>query len=298
LAFAFVAAYAVGACGSAAASWHASPQSSAQRRQALRFWTPARMESARPLSGRPPGTGGGATASAAAKVSAAFETVPDPTAPLTRQNGAIFIVLGFGGIGRCSGTSVSSPNLSVVFTAGHCIREGRHWLGSKWVFVPGYHYGQRPFGVFQAKWLDTPPQWLSGDENYDVGAAVVSRNERGQRLGAAVGGAKIAWELSPNQAFDVYGYPVAPPFNGTTLRHCPQTPFEGHDLLSFLFPGPLNLAVECNVTGGASGGGWFTPDGRLNSVTTYGYPDDPATDFGPYFGGEVKKLYHRAATVR
>jgi V8-like Glu-specific endopeptidase len=288
----------------ASAAWHAGTESATQRGGALGFWTPARMKSARPLSVQLPGSSAHLVGkpAPAAGASSVFETVPDPTGPLTRQNGAIFVVLGFAGfneVARCSGTSIKAPNFSVVFTAGHCVREGRHWLGNKWVFVPGYHNGQRPFGVFQAKWLDAPPQWVQGNnENYDVAAAVVSRNEQGQRLGEAVGGAGIAWGLSPRQSFDVYGYPVAPPFNGATLQHCPQTPFEGHDLLSLLSPGPLNLAVECNVTGGASGGGWFTPDGRLNGVTTYGHPGDPATDFGPYFGKEVGKLFARAAAVK
>jgi V8-like Glu-specific endopeptidase len=273
----------------------------AGRAQSLRFWTAARMEHARPLFGRVPRGGGHPSHSSAgdAFASSAFETISDPTASLTRQNGAIFVVLAFGGVARCSGTSVNALNLSVVFTAGHCVHDGHEWLGRKWVFVPGYHNGERPFGVFAAKWLGSTPGWLSsGNENFDVGAAVVSRNERGQTLAAAAGGAGIAWGLSPNQAFDIYGYPVGLPFNGSTLQHCPQAQYEGHDLFSFLEPGPLNLAVECNVTGGASGGGWFTPDGLLNSVTTYGYGDDPATDFGPYFGKAVAKLFAQAAAVK
>jgi hypothetical protein len=228
--------------------------------------------------------------------------VADPTAAGASQNGAIFIVLRHGGLARCSGTSVNAPNLSVVFTAGHCVNSGGprgEWLSSEWVFVPGYRYGQLPFGVFAAKWLDTTRQWLSsGSENFDVGAAVVSRNERGQRLAAAVGGAGVAFGLSPSQVFDVHGYPVGPPFNGATQQVCPQTPFLGHDVLSFLLRGPLNLAVQCNVTGGASGGGWTIAGGLLNSVTDYGYPLDPATDFGAYFGKAVEQLFARAARVK
>jgi V8-like Glu-specific endopeptidase len=219
-----------------------------------------------------------------------------------RVNGVIFIVTPFG-LGRCSGTSVNAPNYSVVFTAGHCIHSGSPfgwWLGGRWVFVPGYRYGQRPFGVFPAKWVDTTKQWRkTGSENFDVGAAVVSRNERGQLLAKAVGGTGIAWGLKARQVFDVHGYPAELPFDGETQRICTQTPFLGHDTLSFLSPGPLNLAVDCDVTGGASGGGW-TIAGKetLNSVTDYGYTDDPATDFGAYFGKEVGRLYSRAGSVK
>lgn len=286
-------------------------------REALRFWTPARMERARPLSvsmrgrsavfgGSPPPREAGAPHRVAAMASTAsgsdFETVADPTAAGQSRNGAIFIVLRGGGLARCSGTSVSAPNLSVVFTAGHCVNDGGPgggWLGDEWVFVPGYHDGVRPFGVFVAKWLGATRLWLKfGSENADVGAAVVSRNERGERLGAAVGGDGIAWGLPPGQAFDVYGYPVAPPYDGTAQRLCPGTPYLGHDVASFLWRGPLNMAVRCEVTGGASGGGWVIPGGLLDGVTDYGWSDDPATDFGSYFGGDVGSLYRRAARVR
>lgn len=287
---------------------------------AARFWTAARMQQAKPLDAQEPGGGqiefAGPTEPAAeaphvlpplapsvgsASASSAFETVPDPAALENRVNGVIFIVTPFG-LGRCSGTSVNAPNYSVVFTAAHCIHTGGrfgHWMDFNWVFVPGYRYGQRPFGVFPAKWIDTTPQWrTSGSENFDIGAAVVGRNERGQLLAKAVGGAGIAWGLKASQVFDVHGYPVEEPFDGQTQRLCAQTPFLGHDTDSFLWAGPLNLAVDCDVTGGASGGGWTIRNGILNSVTNYGYGDDPATDFGPYFGKDAARLYHRAGLVR
>jgi V8-like Glu-specific endopeptidase len=227
--------------------------------------------------------------------------VADPTTVESRQNGVIFFAVE-GSLARCSGTSVSAPNFSVVITAGHCINSGGRggrWYRGPWVFVPGYRYGQRPFGVFAATWLDTTRRWIStGSENFDVGAAVVARNERGERLADAVGGAGIAWGLKADQVFDVHGYPAAPPFDGETQHLCTQTPFLGHDLQSFISAGPLNLAVECDVTGGASGGGWTIRGGVLNSVTNYGYGDDPRTDFGAYFGKEVARLYGRAGRVR
>jgi V8-like Glu-specific endopeptidase len=274
-----------------------------QPRQALRFWTPARMKAARPLDVQLPGQGQGkVTLSEPATVSSAFETVPDPTLVGSRVNGAIFIEMPFG-LARCSGTSVNAPNYSVVFTAGHCINTGGphgRWMDFRWVFVPGYRHGQRPFGVFPAKWIDTTRQWrTTGSENFDVGAAVVTRNQRGRLLAKAVGGTGIAFGLKTRQVFDVHGYPAEEPFDGETQQVCTQTPFLGHDARSFLSPGPLNLAVDCDVTGGASGGGWTIAGTKtLNSVTNYGYGDDPDTDFGAYFGREVARLFHRAAGVK
>ena len=275
--------------------------------QIRRFWTPERMEEARALPVHLPGDAELADGAPGRTPPPALpgestiptETIADPTVPGVSQNGAVFVVGRFGTLGRCSGTSVKAPNFSLVITAGHCVHEGRHWMGTKWVFVPGYHHGERPFGTFVATWLGSTPQWLkSENSNYDVGAAVVSRNERGQRLADAVGTDDIAWNLPHNQVFDVYGYPVAEPFDGATLQHCAQTPYEGHAFFSLLTPGPLDLAVHCEISPGASGGGWVISGGNvLNGVTTDGYPGDD-TNYGPYFGKEVAKLYARAAKIK
>jgi hypothetical protein len=284
-------------------------------RQALRFWTPARMRAARPLDA-PKAAGGGLAETSAAEADGAgggllggaeravadFAEVADPAAPGFRENGAIFVNLPHGeGLARCSGTSVDAPNMSVVFTAAHCVNDGGFdkWFDRDWIFVPGYHDGVRPFGVFVAKWLGVTRPWIEGgSENGDVGAAVVSRNERGQRLGAAVGGYGIAWNLPPRQVFDVHGYPAAPPFDGASQRICTSKPFLGHDFASFLWLGPLNMAVDCPLTGGASGGGWTIRGDVLNGVTDYGYSDDARTTFGPYFGRAVGALYRQGARVR
>jgi hypothetical protein len=303
------------AVDSARAATPTSHSASQSVREALRFWTPARMRAAKPIDAARSGSATLASPSAAPpegredgllsdaeRAVADFAEVADPTAPGFRQNGAIFIVLPrHRGLARCSGASVKAPNMSVVFTAGHCVNDDgpRRWLDRDWVFVPGYHDGVRPFGVFVAKWLGATAPWVyEGSENADVGAAVVSRNESGRRLGAAVGGYGIAWNLSPRQVFDVHGYPAAPPFDGTSQRICENTPFLGHDLASFLWTGPLNLGLTCNVTGGGSGGAWTIKGGVLNGVTDYGYSDDAATNFGSYFGDAVKALYANAARVR
>jgi hypothetical protein len=311
--FLMVTAIAVFAAPARAGVW--VPQMSAS--EAGAFWTPQRMRAAKPLEVKRSRLDASASSRAGVRgrphrvpaalprltiESSGFEQVADPAAPEYRVNGAIFLSFGIFGYARCSGTAVHSGNQSVVFTAAHCIntggRRGR-WFKGRWVFVPAYRYGQRPFGVFPARWLDTTKQWRrSGSENFDVGAAVVGRNERGETLGEAVGGDGIAWNQKARQTFDIHGYPVEEPFDGETQRICRGVPFLGHDPDSFLFPGPLNLAVACGVTGGASGGGWTIAGNALNSVTNYGYFDDTTPDFGAYFGKEVARLYGRAAKVK
>ena len=295
-------AVAVGGQARAAASGHwVEPQSA---REAGDFWTLARMRKAEPLevTGPRPKGAAPAQASATSTFGSDFELVPDSTAPEFRVHGAIFISLGIFGYGRCSGTAVRSRNESVVITAAHCIhfggRSGR-WFFDDGVFVPGYRYGQRPFGVFPVRWVDTAKGWRSsGSRNFDVGALVVGRNQRDQSLTDAVGGAGIAWNLKADQTFDVHGYPAAEPFDGETQRICKERRFLGHDAGSFVSPGPLNLAVTCGVTGGASGGGWTIEGNTLNSVSNYTYFDEASPIYGSYFGKEVARLFGRAARVR
>ena len=285
--------------------------------EATSFWSPARMRAAKPLEVAPRKRGASSAATGergeprriaplAARVGefgSDFVKVADPTAPGFRVHGAVFVDLGFFGLGRCSGTAVRSPNRSVLVTAAHCIHSGGsrgRWYRFRAAFVPAYRFGQRPFGLFPVRWIDTTKQWrASGSENFDVGAMVVGANERGESLTEAVGGAGIAWNLKPKQAFDVHGYPAEPPFDGETQRLCQGTPFLGHDPNSFVQPGPLNLAVNCGLNGGASGGGWMIEGGEtLNSVTDYGYFDEASPAYGAYFGKEVARLYGRAAAVR
>ncbi|HEX3362630.1 MAG TPA: hypothetical protein VHS74_16675, partial [Solirubrobacterales bacterium] len=86
--------------------------------------------------------------------------------------------------------------------------------------------------------------------------------------------------------------------NGGTLQVCREVGFEGHDFGSLFEPGPLNLAISCDDSAGGSGGAWVIGGNVVNSVTTYGYPQDPFTNFGPYFGKDVAKLYKRAKQIK
>ncbi len=262
------------------------------------FWTPARVQNAKPLelsSDR-----AGASTAAAGEFGADFEQVADPTAPEFRIHGVLLLSMGIFGYGRCSGTAVRSPNQSVVITAAHCLSSGRRLFSGEAAFVPAYRFGQRPFGIFPVRWTDTTKQWRAGggNPNYDVGAMVVGRNGAGQLLGEAVGGVRIAWGLNPKQDYSVHGYPAEEPFDGETQRVCGSADYLGHDPYSLAEAGPLNLAVRCGVTGGASGGGWLIHGDTLNGVTSYGYFDQQSPDYGPYFGKEVARLYGRATGLK
>jgi hypothetical protein len=48
------------------------------------------------------------------------------------------------------------------------------------------------------------------------------------------------------------------------------------------------------MSAGASGGGWVTDEGFVNSVTSYGYVGDPEHLYGPYQGTTAERLYLEA----
>lgn len=68
---------------------------------------------------------------------------------------------------------------------------------------------------------------------------------------------------------------------------------------------PKPIRIDCDQTGGSSGGGWVINGNAVNSVVSYSYEcgvgpvplpipcnnTEEGKLFGPYFGGVIKKLY-------
>ncbi|WP_428843854.1 trypsin-like serine peptidase, partial [Streptomyces platensis] len=90
-----------------------------------------------------------------------------------------------------------------------------------------------------------------------------------------------------------FGFPAAAPYDGSKLIYCSGTTFKD----------PLfsqDHGLSCNMTGGSSGGPWFTTfdektgTGLQSSVNSFGYQFLPNTMFGPYFGDDAKNLYNTA----
>jgi hypothetical protein len=189
----------------------------------------------------------------------------------------------------CSATALGSGNRSVVWTAGHCVNDGPGAYHTNWMFVPGYRDGTRPYGTWTARALLTTSGWGDrGDISYDLGAAVVSANN-GVTLNDAVGGLGIAFNAPREQTYTVYGYPAAGGFNGQRLRTCVSA-YGAAD------PGtvPSTMGIGCDMTGGASGGGWVVGTNVL-SVTSYAYGDQPGVIYGPYQGPDAQALFQAAS---
>lgn len=266
------------------------------------YWTPERMEAAKPADNTPaassldlPDFGADATTSAAT----GDFTPTNVDAFPQRIQGKIFFRVN-GNDYTCSGTVVESAKKNVVFTAGHCVYDQTYGYVSQLIFVPGYASGTTKYKVYNATFVYTTTPWInSGTNSYDIG--VVSLD---QPIQNALGARQIAFNPEPSRGkyypagneYTIFGYPSKPSqlFDGETLRGC-RVAIDGFDTSPpNVVPYPM-AANPCLMQQGASGGGWITLGNYLNSVVSYGYCDNIAstcgTIFGPYFSGAAKGLY-------
>lgn len=246
---------------------------------------PGRSSQARLLSGAT------ATDGVAGRASVA---VDDPAASDIRAHGKVFFKVTKGnapGDYVCSGTAVNSRNRSLVWTAGHCVfdHHDRGGRAQDLAFVPAYDRGETPYGIWPAKKLATTRRWRrDGNLRFDVGAVTVRRRD-GVTLQSVVGARGIGFDQPRKQDYSVFGYPAVAPFDGEREYRC-DSRYRGADLPGG--PGPKTMRIGCDMTRGASGGGWIAGQ-TLLSVTSYAYKTDPGKLFGPYLSRTAKKLYKR-----
>lgn len=282
-----------------------------KQQQTQGFWTAERMRSATPLDLLPLTRDGLKALGSAER--GGKETVISPTAlpptavspmafpqaggpwtgggAVVKTSGRVFFSFQ-GRTASCSGNSVTSQNGSTVITAGHCVKYQGSWH-TNWVFVPAYDNGQAPYGQWSATKTFATDQWAASEDiNYDVGAAVVAPLG-GKKLAETVGAQGLSFNGGYNKAMYAFGFPAASPYDGTKLIYC-----SGNSSRDFLFSKDHSLG--CNMTGGSSGGPWFTSfseatgTGLQASVNSFGYIFLPNRMFGPYFGNEAKAVYDKA----
>ncbi|MDQ1671063.1 MAG: hypothetical protein QOE40_3124 [Actinomycetota bacterium] len=261
----------------------------AQQDKVESYWTTSRMRQATPAQHRIPDGAAANVARGEQQVVADAPAQSQPAAAaaaVSTTTGKVFFTLG--GVDYvCSGSSTSSANRDVVSTAGHCVNEGPGAFATNWAFVPAYNNGSRPYGTWTARTLVTTSAWANqGDINYDGGFAVMNVLG-GSHLTDVVGGQGIGFNLARGLTYTAYGYPAAPPFNGETLKSCSGTAQDD------TFGGTQSQSIPCNMTGGSSGGPWFT-GGVQNSVNSFGYTGVPNRMFGPYYGSAIQGAYNSA----
>jgi hypothetical protein len=295
-------------------------------RKASGYWTPARMKRATPVEQTLPAppTARRAAPTGGAKGSSGFNAartvapqLPDRSAkgrtarihapgykagavpvglygvyPFS-TNGKLFFSFR-GNDYVCSGTVVASKSRSTVLTAGHCVHDKRLGWARNVVFVPAYWSGYMPFGVWPATVEVAPRGWVRHTHYAnDYAALKVMRSPIGP-LSRVVGSVGLAWGQPRRQHFYAVGYPnnrySGQAMYGCVSRTAGKDPF-------FRGPGQPDTGIGCDMSHGASGGGWTITKRNhgkahtfLNSVTSYGYNERPNLLFGPYFTKGVRNL--------
>ena len=261
------------------------------------YWTEKRMSRAIP-AGTPAAEAPAAMRAARQDAQKApfyvSEPVPDAGALPYPAVGKVFFRLGRYDY-VCSAAVVDAPSARLVWTAGHCVRDPgpRGRWASKWVFVPGYQQGQRPYGSWPAAVLWASRGWLHKNDNMDFGAVQIAR-QGGTGVETAVGyGLPFGANQPVEQEWQAIGYP-ADDYFGDLLWHC-VSPYALSDP-SVHKSGPWPFAIGCDMGGGSSGGPWISSStGALGAVTSYGYNNEPDLLYGTNLGNAAGALYARIA---
>ncbi|MEU6443773.1 trypsin-like peptidase domain-containing protein [Streptomyces sp. NPDC047046] len=319
-----------------AALWSAAPVSAAptegahrttitasERSAALRFWTDARLRSARSLdapaatstpSAAPDATGRPATApkgeevrvaplpaprAAAAPAPALAASAPAPWTGgglISTTAGKVFFQNAGGGTFACSATVANADNRSLVLTAGHCVVDaGTGEVYRNWVFIPGYANGDRPYGTFTASALFHLDQYVAtaGNANYDLAFARLAPLN-GRSLGDTVGAQGIAFNSATGREVHSFGYGgSAAEGNGERLNHCSgvEYPDAGRE-------GSTMWGIDCVQTGGSSGGGFLADfDGGGGYLVGNISVSAGSSEYHPVLGNEALDLYRRAGAA-
>ncbi|HET6858447.1 MAG TPA: trypsin-like serine protease [Streptomyces sp.] len=246
-----------------------------ERREALAYWTPARIK-------------------AVGKSVDLGPTGPKakPWRGVTLKTvGRLFFVNSRGADTWCTATAVKSTNRSAVMTAAHCVRLGSApgMTNTTMVFVPGYHKGNKPYGAFAVRSAATPRSWETDSAN-DMAALVVDADKAGRKLTDVVGGQTIAFNRPVGSTISAFGYSATRPQRGEELLHCVGKTKKKQGV----------QAIPCDLTGGSSGGPWLadfnatTGKGVLVSVNSALDSLTPTEMQGEVLGAAAKKVYDRA----
>ena len=275
----------------AAAPAHAAviePGGAAAR--AAAYWTPERMEAAQPRGLRPAPARLVREAGGERVLPAGFgsyEILDYASRPFS-ANGKIF-ASSRGGDYQCSGTVVGSANQSVVLTAGHCLYLKRFGWARNLVFVPSYHEGAQPYGVWAARELLLRRKWVRRTAPaFDFGAVVVAPGPTAT-LESSVGAYPLGAGQPRRQSYRVAGYPVNY-FDGQRMTGC-HGPFVGVDWRTG------STGIRCDLGPGSSGGGWIVQDQYLASVMSYTLRGRRDYVFGPRLRGSAARLVARAGSL-
>jgi V8-like Glu-specific endopeptidase len=203
--------------------------------------------------------------------------------------GALFMISG-GELGRhfCSASVVDSTAGDLVITAAHCVTR---MAPGQIAFVPGYHDGRAPYGVWLTSKVLADRAWRTAQNpDHDVAFLVVHKTGASTRIQDVTGGEKLGTGWGARVWVHVLGYPDAT--ERPVTCHSQTKPF-----------GAREMEFDCGgYTDGTSGGPFLA---RVDSSTGQGTVigviggyeeggDIASVSYSPRFGSAVQSLYQAA----
>lgn len=206
----------------------------------------------------------------------------------------------------CSGTLVGGRETDTVLTAAHCVTGGLKADGTgsantmdwatNWLFVPGYHDGQMPYGEYTAQKFFVAKGWTgpsAGTEENDVAFVRIAADTSSTPTpppGLPINFAGAQDTLPASNAY-VFGYPSLAPYSGMYQNYCAGA----------VGAASGSMRTTCRMTAGDSGGPWlagFSPTsgtGTVVAVTTYKLSNNLSVLYGAVLGPTAHALYAQAA---
>jgi V8-like Glu-specific endopeptidase len=205
--------------------------------------------------------------------------------------GALFTTTRRGTLGRhfCTASVVDSPPRDVLVTAAHCV-SGRD--RGPIAFVPGFHDGQTPYGVWRVTRIVVDHDWASSRNPDDDFAFLVVAGRDGRKVQDVTGGERLGRSLGvpDDQLVQVVGYPDG----GQVPIVCVNRELDFS---------PSQLQFDCGgYTDGTSGGPLLDDVSPVTGLGTVvgvigGYEQGgriPAVSYAARFGPSVAALYETA----
>jgi V8-like Glu-specific endopeptidase len=306
----------------AAAPAAAKDPNRARHDRVVAYWTAERMASAKPRdfirvggtfkpAAKPdkapgkPGGGGGGGGSTPTVTGASW----NGGGAVLRGTGKVFFTMGSSNY-VCSGSVVteSRAGYSLVLTAAHCAYdEVAKAFASKWMFIPEYdstptsNCPQTKYGCWTASGLAVHNGYATAGgfntqaTEHDYAFAIVpdTGKSKGNQYDATVGSFPITYTASSPDHRYAFGYPAAGKYKGNDLVYCAGTIFSDSNNAN------KTWGMGCEMTGGSSGGPWFssfnasTGSGTLSSLNSYGY-SGVKNMYGPKFDSRTKAVFDKA----
>lgn len=240
------------------------------RAEVLRYWTPARMRAAQPMTAAaaavrhrldsPPGQ---ALASAPpfgpvpARTSSAVAAAPPRhgNVVVPRTVGKLFVRTKYGDR-MCSAAIIRSKLRNQILTAAHCAHGGKYgrWY-SHWVFVPQYDDGRARHGRWVGKRAYVPKRWKRHSDFTRDYAIIKLRKHNGKKIQQRLGGNGVRTGRGPwKWGVRIWGWPAQHSYDGEHGVMC-----QGK---TSRYKGRKDAKMECPMTGGSSGGPWLLREKR------------------------------------